>query len=143
MLFCDGASLIGCSSLLPKSRFANLIINDPHPDDYHPVIYDLIKTILPFEHRQFPAISVEEVESRLLSLFPIEENINFLPLQRSLMFFNETNLFPHVFDPIIVEEKHSNETDNHSVDSNIYNKQIYDEKLYNKFKKSLESSPKQ
>jgi hypothetical protein len=60
-------------------------------------------------------------------------------LQRSLMLFNEVDLFPYIFKPIITEEKKSNPVD----DPHISEKRRNDENLYNNFKKMPGLSAKQ
>jgi len=134
-----GLCLIGCKGLLPKTQFANIMINDPHPSAFEPVLHGVIKSILPFEHQGFPDITPESVEARLFKLFPVEKEKRFVVLQRSLMLFNEVDLFPYIFKPIIAEEKKSNPADN----THISEKRRNDENLFNNFKKIADLSAKQ
>jgi hypothetical protein len=116
--------LAGCRSFSANTRFASAMITDPNPDDYRPVLKAIINTILPFDHPRFPAITETAVESTLYSYFPIDDNDRFLTLQKSLMFFNETSLFPHSFAPIINEET------NDSTENTITEKKQHDTLLY-------------
>jgi hypothetical protein len=126
-----GLALAGCSSFLPRARFAGLMVNDPHPDDYHPILLGLIETILPFDHPQFPVLTPDVIASRLLALFPIDRESRFLTLQKSLTFFNELDLFPHAFAPIAAEEPNEETVE----------KQALDEQLYLTFLASSPSAP--
>lgn len=116
--------LAGCRSFSANTRFASALITDPNPDEYQPILKAIINTILPFNHPRFPAITETAVESTLYSYFPIDDNNRFLTLQKSLMFFNETSLFPHSFAPIVNEEK------NDSPESPIAEKEQHDTLLY-------------
>ncbi len=107
------------------------MVNDPHPDDYHPILLGLIETILPFDHPQFPAVSPDVIASRLLTLFPVDREARFLTLQKSLMFFDELDLFPRAFAPIAAEEP----------DDNTAAKLTEDERLYSVFLASSPSMP--
>ncbi len=126
-----------CRTFFPRTRFARLVLNDPHPDDYDPILRGLIQAILPFEHPQFPGITPDIIRSRLLSLFPIGEEERFLDLERSLMFFNACDLFPHMFAPI-VEDEEDELADNDglkrsNIDQLISDKRLKDEQLYEQF----------
>lgn len=116
--------LAGCRSFTANTRFASAMISDPQPDEYRPVLKAIINTILPFDHPRFPAFTEAAVESTLYSYFPINDDDRFLTLQKSLIFFNETSLFPHSFAPIINEEK------NDSPESPVAEKENHDKQLY-------------
>ena len=121
-----------------------MMINDPHPDDYRPILHGLIKTILPFEHSRCPSITSDTIESKLYAFFPIDEGEGFLTLQKSLIFFNETALFPRLFTPIIDEEKNAlNSEDASTIDSMIAEKQQHDMRLYDSLSAPLKSSAQQ
>ena len=132
-------ALSGCSALLPKTRFADLMLNDPHPDDYRPVLLDLVKAILPFEDPRFPSLSPDAVESRLLTLFPIERDTRFGVLRKSLLFFNELTLYPHVLAPIAQEEQ----PDGRNTEEALAAQGRSDEDRYNLFLQSLEKPEQQ
>ena len=98
-------ALAGCGPVLSRTRLARLAINDPHPDEYQPVLDALIRTILPFDHPQFPDVSPEQVRSRLLTLFPLEQDTRFLVLQHALLIFGEVDLFPVLQAPLVSDER--------------------------------------
>ena len=100
-----GPILSGCGPLVSRSRFTRILLADPSPSEYHPVLSALIQAVLPFEHPLFPRISHEKVLGRLEELFPLEEEERLKPLQRSLMILDDTTLFPHAFGPILSEER--------------------------------------
>ncbi len=102
--------LTGCDQILTKTRYSHLLLNEPHPDDYRPILDNLITTILPFEHAKFPAISPDTIVSRVFDIFPIHAQSRYLALRRSLIFFNEVSLFPKPFSYIIEEEKRRERT---------------------------------
>lgn len=64
----------------------------------------LIAAVLPFEHPQFPALAPDDVRERLLRLFPVDRETRFLTLQRGLAMFDQVDLFPHAFAPIVDAE---------------------------------------
>jgi len=97
-------ALSGCQALLSRTRLASLALADPHPDDYEPVLGALIATILPFDHPRFPPISAAEVQERLLALFPLGDE-RYLVLQKGLMVFDDTGLFPVLEPPMVAEAR--------------------------------------
>ena len=96
--------LAGCRSWTANTRAAYALVTDPPPDAYHPVLTGVIRATLPFEHPQFPALSPIDVEERLLRLFPVDRESRFLTLQRGLALFDQIELFPHAFAPIVAAE---------------------------------------
>lgn len=98
-------ALSGCHSVLSRTQLANLELDDPHPDDYEPVLRALIETILPFEHPRFPRTSVADIQERLLALFPLEAERRYLVLQKGLMVFDRVDLFPLLQTPMVAEER--------------------------------------
>ncbi len=97
-------ALSGCQSVLARTRLAQLELDDPHPDDYEPVLHALIETILPFEHPRFPAVSVPQIQERFLALFPLEAERRYLVFQKGLMVFDRLDLFPLLQAPMVAEE---------------------------------------
>lgn len=97
-------ALSGCHSVLSRTQLANLELDDPHPDDYEPVLRALIETILPFEHPRFPSIPVAAIQERLLAFFPLEAERRYLVLQKGLMVFDRVDLFPLLQAPLVAEE---------------------------------------
>jgi hypothetical protein len=85
-------SFAGCARLSPQTRSAYALLSDPPLTAYHAVLAGIIRAILPFERREFP-VTPEQVEARLLRLFELEEDPRFLALQKTLMFFEQTDLF--------------------------------------------------
>jgi hypothetical protein len=100
------AGLVACTTLTDHTRTASTFIIDPSPEEYMPALRDLIRIMLPFEHREFP-LSVEQVETRLLRLFPLEQERRFMGLQRTLVFFNQIDLVvvPERAKVLIEEER--------------------------------------
>jgi len=97
-------ALSGCQSVLSRTRLANLELDDPHPDDYEPVLRALIETILPFDDPRFPRIAPAEIQERLLAVFPLGEE-RYLVLQKGLMVFDHVDLFPVLQTPMVAEER--------------------------------------
>jgi hypothetical protein len=93
------ASFASCAS--DRFRVASSFVIDPAFDDYRPVLRALIETILP---REFP-LDVTTVEQRLLRMFPLEDERRFLGLQRTLMYFDQLDLAPHVAEPLLAAER--------------------------------------
>jgi hypothetical protein len=91
-------------ALAPRARMADALIVDPSWDAYHPILRGVITAILPFESPGFPAIEPATVEHRLLSLFPLEQQAQFLGLQRTLVLFDDLELFPLFGGPLAQEE---------------------------------------
>ena len=122
-------ALSGCRSALSRTRYARLALDDPHPDDYQPVLDALIRTILPFDHPRFPRVTVEAVRARLLALFPLEEDRKYLAFQNGLMIFGELDLFPLLQAPLVSEERRLAGTS----DGALATKARQDELLYAEF----------
>ncbi len=96
------ASFLSCT-LSSRTRSAAALLADPPLDDYLPVLEGLIRAVLPLEEG-FP-LSLEVVRGRVLSMFPIETETRFLGLQRTLVFFGQLDLFPHVSGPLMAHER--------------------------------------
>jgi hypothetical protein len=127
----------GCASVSTQSRFARTMLSNPHADEYRPILRSLIGTVLPFDHPRFPSVTVQTVEAQLYSVFPIDDKERFLTLQKSLIFFNDHSLFPHLFAPIAAGEG----TDDRATTS-ISRKEEQDAALYKRFvDPSVSSSP--
>src|SRR5688572_14900655 len=92
------ASLTACTSGL---RTAASFIADPAFDDYRASLRALIETVLP---PRFP-ITTDEVERRLLRMFPLEEERRFLGFQKTLVYFDALDLAPHVAAPLLAAER--------------------------------------
>jgi hypothetical protein len=85
-------SLAGCARLTPQTRSAYALLSDPPFAAYEDVLKGLIRAILPFEHDEFP-VTPEQVQARLLRLFELEQDSRFLALQKTLVLFEQTDLF--------------------------------------------------
>ena len=99
-----GLCLAGCRSWTPDTRAAYALVTDPPPGFYRPVLRGIVRAVLPFEHPQFPALTPSDIEKRLVRLFPVDRESRFLTLQRSLAMFDQVDLFPHAFAPIVAAE---------------------------------------
>lgn len=84
----------GCARLSPETRTAYALISDPSVARYRPILDGLIRAILPFEQPQFP-VSPEDVRARLLTLFRLETDARLLVLQKTLVLFDQPDLFRH------------------------------------------------
>jgi hypothetical protein len=82
----------GCASLSPRTRSAYALVSDPPYAAYQRVLDGIIRAVLPFERSDFP-VTPTEVEARLLFLFELEQDPRFLTLQKTLVFFDQTDLF--------------------------------------------------
>lgn len=74
-------------------------MTDPPLDQYALILGGLIQSILPCEHPQFP-VTADTVQSRLLTLFRLENDPRFLDLQRALVLFDQTDLFTNRLAPV-------------------------------------------
>jgi hypothetical protein len=92
------ASLAACTTGL---RTAASFIADPAFDDYRASLRALIETVLP---PRFP-IATDEVERRLLQMFPLQEERRFLGFQKTLVYFDALDLAPHVAAPLLAAER--------------------------------------
>jgi hypothetical protein len=80
----------GCARL----QFAERVLSEPHPDDWRTVLTGLVQAFVAFDDPQFPPdIAPLQVETQLLSLFPLAEQEQFSSMRRGLMAFNELALF--------------------------------------------------
>lgn len=98
------SSFAGCSSLTTRTRVAASFLADPGRGDYGPPLRALIETVLPIGAADFP-LQLPSVEERFLRMFPLENERQFLGLQRTLMFFEELDLAPHVAAPLLASER--------------------------------------
>jgi hypothetical protein len=98
------AGLSGCGPLASRTRFTRLLLADPSPDDYRPILTALMGTVLPFGDPRFPLTPLDML-ARFESLFSMEDEERLIPLQRGLILFNETELFSHAFGPVREEER--------------------------------------
>jgi hypothetical protein len=100
--------LSGCARLLDETRWSYLIVDEPPPHSYLPVLQALVRTVLPFGHPSFPAVSPESIDQRLLVLFPFKPNDDdALTLRRALMIFDDVQLFPEAPPALLTQEFNS------------------------------------
>ena len=99
------ASLVACADLLSRTEAASGWLVDPSLDRYRAVLDALAATVLPLELDGFPLRAPRRVSDRLLQLFPLERERRFLGLQRTLLLFDATELFPRVEGPIEATER--------------------------------------
>src|SRR5690348_2948197 len=84
------AAIVRCTNALDaRTRLAEAFIVDPSWAAYQPTLRGLITAILPFEAAGFPSITAGDVEQRLIALFPIEQELRFLGLQRTMVLFDQ------------------------------------------------------
>jgi hypothetical protein len=99
------ATLVRCSNAVAgRARVAEAFIVDPSWNAYRPVLRGVIGAVLPFDAQGFPPITLDDVEQRLLKLFPIENETRYAGLQRTIAFFDEIDLFPMMSGPLLQEE---------------------------------------
>ena len=66
------AVLVRCSNAMAgRARMAEAFVIDPSWTAYEPILRGVITAVLPFEAAGFPPITPEDVERRLIRLFPI------------------------------------------------------------------------
>ena len=82
----------GCARESPRTRSAYALLSDPPLAAYQAVLAGIIRAVLPFERSDFP-VSPAQVEARFLRLFELEQDARFLALQKTLVFFEQTDLF--------------------------------------------------
>jgi hypothetical protein len=100
------AVLAGCThSLIRQTKIAESFVLDPDWTTYRPILRDLIRIILPLDDPHFPKLTLDEIETRLISMFPLENEQRFLGLQRTLTLFEQVDLFPIVSSPLLLEEE--------------------------------------
>jgi hypothetical protein len=95
------ASLAACSGAGSGLRTAASFLIDPAYDIYRGSLRALIETVLP---AGFP-LSTDDVELRLLKMFPLEEEKRFIGFQKTLVYFDRLDLVPHVAAPLIAAER--------------------------------------
>lgn len=99
------ASLVRCSNALAgRARLAEAFIVDPSWAAYQPILRGIVTAVLPFEMAGFPPVTPSDVEQRLMRLFPIEKERQFLGLQRTIVLFDEIDLFTRTSGPLAQEE---------------------------------------
>ncbi|HET8799286.1 MAG TPA: hypothetical protein VFO89_16475 [Thermoanaerobaculia bacterium] len=99
------AAIVRCTNALDaRTRLAEAFIVDPSWAAYQPTLRGLITAILPFEVAGFPSIAAGDVEQRLIDLFPIEQELRFLGLQRTMVLFDQLDLFASMSGPLAQEE---------------------------------------
>jgi hypothetical protein len=94
----------GCSSLLSNAQSTHHLLTDPHRDEWGPILENLTRAVLAFDHPRFPAIAPAEEQSRLLEMFDLEDRDRFGSFRRALLLFNDISLFPKRLVPIIDAE---------------------------------------
>ena len=94
-------SVLAASACTTGLRTAASFLSDPAYDEYRPTLRALIETVLP---PRFP-LDTNEVEHRLLRMFPLEEERRFLGFQKTLVYFDALDLAPHVASPLIAAER--------------------------------------
>jgi len=99
-----GASLASCAAVGPRARFAAAFVEDPDLAAFRPIVRALITAILPLEDPAFP-VGEAEIEAHLLKLFPLDNEKQFLALQKTLVLFDALELFEIVSGPLIEEER--------------------------------------
>jgi hypothetical protein len=119
------AALLRCSrAIYDPTRLAETFVIDPEWRAYRPIIDTLVTTLLPFDDPRFPAIAPEAVVDRLIRLFPIDKEQKFLGLQRTIVLFDEIDLFPIFSGPLWQEEMKARDArarglDEHSIAAGI------------------------
>jgi hypothetical protein len=99
------ATLVRCTgAIADRTRFAEAFVVDPTWESYRPVLRAVITTVLPFEAEGFPPVTADEIESRLIRLFPLEHELRFLGLQRTIALFDQLDLFTSFAGPLVQEE---------------------------------------
>jgi hypothetical protein len=85
-------SFAGCARLSPLTRAAYALVSDPPFAAYQAALAGIIRAVLPFERGDFP-VTPAQVEAQFLRLFELEQDARFLALQKTLVFFEQTDLF--------------------------------------------------
>lgn len=104
----------GCAALGRKTRLAYTFINDPPLEAYRPVLDALVAAVLPSERADFP-VTPSEVATRLLTLYQLESDSRFLSVQKMLLYFEQTDLFPNAL-PLIDRERLAIDAHEHRLD---------------------------
>lgn len=95
----------GCTRLLSGTDFAHRVVNEPHPDQYLPVLRALVRAVLPFDHPGFPALAPERVDAEVLRLFPVHEDDEYVGLRKALVVFDQLELYADVPPPLEDDER--------------------------------------
>jgi hypothetical protein len=128
--------LTGCARLLDNTHLSYLAIDEPPPQVYLPVLKGLIRTVLPFDHPRFPAVSPEAIDRRLIELFPFtQDDEDSLALRKALMIFDAVDLFTAAPAPVVaqeadalgIEDRHSSTWSEAVGTKRAADKRIYDE----------------
>ena len=82
----------GCGSLGARMRSAYLFTSDPPWRAYQPVLRGLIRAVLPLEDPAF-RITAPEVEQQLVSLFEFDQDARLVPVEQTLLYFDDLDLF--------------------------------------------------
>jgi hypothetical protein len=82
----------GCARLSPQTRSAYALVSNPPFAAYQAALAGIVRAVLPFERSDFP-VTPAQVEARLLRLFELEQDARFLALQKTLVVFEQTDLF--------------------------------------------------
>jgi hypothetical protein len=99
------AALVRCArTVYGPTRFAEAFVIDPAWTAYRPILHAFITTLLPLEDPAFPKITAQSIEQRLIRLFPLEREQKFLGLQRTIVLFDELDLFTMFSGPLLAEE---------------------------------------
>jgi hypothetical protein len=104
----------GCAALGRNTRLAYTFINDPPLEAYRPVLDALVTAVLPSERAEFP-VTPSEVATRLLTLYQLESDSRFLTVQKMLLYFEQTDLFPYAL-PLIGQERLAIDAQEHRLD---------------------------
>jgi hypothetical protein len=100
------ATLIRCSNaIFDRTRFAEAFVIDPDWTAYRPILRGIVTAIAAFDRPGFPLVSASSVEDRLIAMFPLDRQQRFLGLQRTLVLFNQLDLFDMFSGPLIQEEQ--------------------------------------
>jgi hypothetical protein len=104
-LLAGGLFFLSACRMMAEVRSTDRLIETPHPDAWHPILRGIIITVLPFEHPDFPSISVDEVFAELFRLFRIEDDEDFAALPKGLTLFNDCSLFERPPAPFLDDER--------------------------------------
>jgi hypothetical protein len=123
----------GCAALGRNTRVAYTFINDPPPEAYRPILDALVAAVLPSELADFPVVP-SQVARRLLTLYDLEGDSRFLIVQKMLLYFEETDLFPNAL-PLIGQERLALDARERGLnfDELVEKKEALDRSLYRDF----------
>jgi hypothetical protein len=99
-----GALLLDSCRTLAQIDSTHHLIRSPLPEVWHPVLRELVVTVLPFEHPHFPSVSPDRVFEELRHLFPIDDVEEYATLPRALTLFADCSLFPTLPAPFVDDE---------------------------------------